>query len=567
MNALSIEPIPTVAAIEPYGTRQPAAGVDLFLDRNEGTAPPPLSGLDIAVNRYPSAYELEARLASILGTSDAGVVVTAGADDGLERALRAVCAPGREVILTSPTFAMLGRFTRLAGAAVREIPWWTGEFPVDAVCQSSGAETAAVAVVSPNNPTGSTISRAAFEELARRLPHCLILLDHAYAEFADEDLTQVALEHANTLVFRTFSKAWGCAGLRVGYAAGDPRVVRWLRVVGHPYAVSVPSLAAAQRLLEHQIRPEQQLIDRIRSERIRLQELVQGLGAETLPSQANFVLVRPRDARWTMDGLASLGIAVRSFAEPAELAGWLRITLPGDDAAFARLQHALTAVLAPEAVLFDLDGVVADVSRSYRTAIVATAASYGVAIRTSEIGRAKTGGNVNNDWELTRRLLVEHGVDRPLAEIAARFEAIYQGNESRPGLWTTERPMLNRDQLRRLAATRPLAVVTGRPRSDAERFLAEHGLAECFAVLVTLEDGPAKPDPGPVRLALDRLGTARAWMLGDTPDDMAAARTAGVVPIGVVAPGDDAGAATLALRRAGAARVLNRIDEIADLLP
>ncbi len=154
--------------------------------------------------------------------------------------------------------------------------------------------------------------------------------------------------------------------------------------------------------------------------------------------------------------------------------------------------------------------------------------------------------------------MAERGVDRPLAEVKTRFEEIYQGSEAEPGLRRTERLLLERDELLALGERFPLAVVTGRPRADADRFLTERGIAGCFQTVVTMEDAPIKPNPAPVRLALERLGVATAWMVGDTPDDLRAARGANVLPIGVVAPGDDPEPTTVSLQRAGAATVLER---------
>jgi histidinol-phosphate aminotransferase len=184
-----------------------------------------------------------------------------------------------------------------------------------------------------------------------------------------------------------------------------------------------------------------------------------------------------------------------------------------------------------------------------------------------DIEAATAEGGANNDWELTRRLMAARGVERPLAEITGRFEAVYQGTETEPGLRRAERLLLGAGELRALAGRLPLAVVTGRPRADAERFLEENAITDCFRAVVAMEDGPLKPDRAPVRLALEKLGVATAWMVGDTPDDLRAARTAGVLPIGVIAPGDDPDSTTRSLQRAGAAAVLNNTTEILEALP
>ena len=123
------------------------------------------------------------------------------------------------------------------------------------------------------------------------------------------------------------------------------------------------------------------------------------------------------------------------------------------------------------------------------------------------------------------------------------------------------------DVLSRLAERLPLAIVTGRPREEAEWFLDKEELTDLFPTVVCMEDGPLKPDPAPVQLARSRLAVERAWMVGDTPDDIRAATAAGVLPIGVVAPGPNPTATTAALRESGAATVLGTINDLLELLP
>jgi HAD superfamily phosphatase len=231
-----------------------------------------------------------------------------------------------------------------------------------------------------------------------------------------------------------------------------------------------------------------------------------------------------------------------------------------------RLACALRAAMKPRGLLFDLDGVLADVSGSYRQAIIETAASFGVRVTREAIAAAKAAGNANNDWVLTQRLLAASGVEAGLEEVTRRFETLYQGDGRSPGLRETERLLVERGQLQRWASQRPLAIVTGRPRVDAERFLERFGISDCFRVLVCMEDAPLKPDPSPVRLAMERLGIEHAWMIGDTVDDVLAARGAGVIPVGIAAPGEDLARATDTLTRAGAARVLSATSRLSELL-
>lgn len=567
-------PVPMLSGATAYSPPRHPAPVDLHLDGNEGAAPPEallaaLQGLGSdLLRRYPDARPLERELAARFGVDPARVIVTAGGDDGLERAVRAVVGPGRTLVLPVPSFEMLARFAGLAGGDVIEVPWPAGTpYPIDAVLAVTGPATGAVAVVSPNNPTGAVATADDVLRIARALPHALILADLAYVEFADEDPTPRLLDQPNVAVFRTLSKAWGLAGLRVGYAIAPERVAGWMRITGLPYPVARPSLALAGARLSTGGSAVDGFVAEVRRERDCLTASLVRLGALPFPSQANFVLARFVDATWVRDGLAGLGIAVRAFPDSPSLKDCLRITCPGDTGAFDRLQRALAAVLNPEALLFDMDGVLVDVGESYRVAIVVAAAGFGVTLTADVVAQAKRAPGSNNDWVVTRRLLAERGVEASLEAVKERFEAAYQGTSTTPGLWTRERLAVPHEVLERLAIRMPLAIVTGRPRADAERFLRHAGVDGLFRAIVCMEDAPAKPDPAPVELALRRLGVSRAWMLGDAPDDVRAARGAEVVPVGVVMPGADAADAGAALLSAGAARVLTGVSLVEEVLP
>jgi len=567
VKPLLVEPNPVVAGLFPYVIDRPGTNPDLILDFNESLAPPPsLCGGEVPVNRYPNYEEIEAAIAGRVGVDPERVLVTNGADDALERIVRCAAFPGRRAVLTTPSYGMIKRFAVLAGAEVVEVPWWDGDFPVDEVCCAARDDGDLVSVVSPSNPTGAVASRRAFEEILDRLPRSMVLLDQAYVDFTepDYDLAPVALDFPNAVVVRTFSKAWGCAGLRVGCAIGDPRVIDWLRRAGLPFPVSTPSVEAVLTVLSDG--PNAERITTIRAQRELLTQTLRELGNEVLPSEASFVFACFKDADLVWRGLGALGISVRRFPGRVDVEGWLRMTLPGDEENFERLRQGLRTACEPEALLFDMDGVLADVSESYRRAIIGTAAIWDVELTPEDVARAKAGGGATNDWELTRRLLLEREVEVDLEEVTDRFEALYQGTDETPGLRRCESLRFDRETLERLSAKFPLAVVTGRPQSDARRFLEEQGIANLFSTMVCMEDGPSKPDPAPVRLALEQLGAKTAWMVGDTPDDMRAARGASVLPIGLVAAGDDQLLMQSVLEAAGAARVIEEPNDLERLL-
>jgi histidinol-phosphate aminotransferase len=355
-------PVPGANAAA-YAPEVLAGPVTLKLDANEGACPPDAVLAELAritgeaLRRYPpSPARLEAAIARRLGVPAESVAVTAGADDALERAVRVAICPGRGMILPVPTFEMLARYGRRAGGAIAEVPWLDGAYPIDAVLAAATPRTALVAVVSPNNPTGLVATAADLARLSAALPGALLLVDLAYTEFADEDLTGAALALPNALVTRTFSKALGLAGARVGYAVGPRRLVDLVRAAGNPYAVSSMSLALAEARLARGLDDVDALCARVRLERERLRGILARGGARPLASQGNFAFARFADAARVRDELGRRGISVRAFASSPRIRDCLRITVPGNEADFERLAAALAEIL-PGASSKEVDDV------------------------------------------------------------------------------------------------------------------------------------------------------------------------------------------------------------------
>jgi histidinol-phosphate aminotransferase len=352
-------PSPYAAAVRTYRPPVPLTPTDLKLHANEGLLLV-TDWLDVlgdlpgsAISGYPSAASLEAVIAEAFNLDVAQVLAGTGGDDVVERALRAYLCPGRTIILNEPSFVMLNRYAALAGGEPVTVPWAAGPLPVDEMLATVDETTAMIVVVSPNNPTGLTATADDLRRLRDSAPSAMLLVDLAYGEFADEDLTATALSLANTIVIRSFSKAWGLAGLRVGWAAGPPDVMEQLRAVGHPYPVTAPSSAIVSHVLRHSRSIVDEFVDRIRTHRRRLAELLADCGAEVTPSQANFLLVRFDDATWVRDALAGMGIAVRAFPDVPVLHDQLRITVPGDVGDLERLCKAVEIVLRPDRAVID----------------------------------------------------------------------------------------------------------------------------------------------------------------------------------------------------------------------
>jgi len=325
----------------------------LRLDSNEGVLPPQtlLAALAAAdpelLRRYPEVSALEAALAARLDVPAERVIVTAGADEAIDRACRAFLERDRTVLLPDPCFDMFDRCAALAGGALVRVPWRDGAFPLDAFLARRESGTAVVVVVSPNNPTGAVATLAQLRRLAAATPNALVVIDHVYVEYADEDMTPGVLDLPNVLVLRTFSKAWGLAGCRVGYAVGSPYVIGVLRAAGGPYSVAAPSIALALMQLERGEAALRTHVARVRLERELLAARLAGHGLAPRASQANFLLVDCGSRGQAIRAaLADRGVVVRDFPGRPGLETSLRITLPGNPADFERLCGALDAALA-----------------------------------------------------------------------------------------------------------------------------------------------------------------------------------------------------------------------------
>ncbi|KAE8996837.1 Imidazoleglycerol-phosphate dehydratase [Phytophthora rubi] len=242
--------------------------------------------------------------------------------------------------------------------------------------------------------------------------------------------------------------------------------------------------------------------------------------------------------------------------------------------------------MSVQALLLDMDGVLAEVSQSYRQAIVDTARHFGVSVTHEDIDQQKLAGNANNDWQLTHRLVLEglsssSSSSAPSLEaVTAQFEALYQGVGTTAGLCELETLLTPKGLLLELHRRLPkgMAVVTGRPRKDCVKFLRAHGIEELFPVQICMEDCAPKPSPEPILLALKAVGVSaeHAAMVGDTVDDIIAGRKAGTLAYGVLTPQVFAksvleqtpAAIGKVLEQVGASVVLNPgLAELLDLIP
>jgi histidinol-phosphate aminotransferase len=273
-----------------------------------------------AMNRYPDpdATLLRRRIAERYEIEPGRVAVGNGSCEILLAAAEALCEPGAEVLYAWPSFSMYPHLAALTGSREIRVPLAADEVhDLDAMAAEANAATQLAIVCNPNNPTGTHLPAAQIAAFCARIPsHVTIVLDEAYIEFqtVDDPDTTVDLlaDFPNLVVLRTFSKIYGLAGLRVGFALGSAKFRAAIDAVRQPFSVNALAQAAAAEAILHQDDVEQR-VERTLVERIRVEEGLHELGLATAETQTNFSWIDLRDAdeKDVVAGLAERAIAVR----------------------------------------------------------------------------------------------------------------------------------------------------------------------------------------------------------------------------------------------------------------
>src|SRR5512140_637585 len=278
------------------------------------------------VSRYPSAYtsELKESLARYAGVDRSMIVTGCGSDDVLDSAIRAFGNSGGRLACCDPTFSMIPVLSRINGLAVTTVPFDAeGDIAVDPLLS---ADADIIYLCSPNNPTGASASPDRIETIADEFSG-LVIIDQAYAEYTRTPLTDLTARYSNVLITRTMSKAFGMAGLRIGYAIGNPALVNEVEKSRGPYKVGALSSAAAVSALENDIPWVEHVVDETLKVRSRFMGRIVSLGYAPLPSDANFVLVPMENAPAVAERMLQAGIGVRSFRNLPGIGNALRVTM------------------------------------------------------------------------------------------------------------------------------------------------------------------------------------------------------------------------------------------------
>lgn len=298
------------------------------------------------VNRYPDSdsYRLSHAIADFYGVASEEVWIGAGSSDLLRAVALATSEPGTSSVFAWPSFVMYRICTRLTGSTGIEVPLTeTSQHDLPAMLKAIRDDTTIVYVCNPNNPTGGHIGGEQVREFVDAVPSdILVVVDEAYAEYvtADDYLSLIpeVVERPNVIVLRTFSKIYGLAGLRVGYAIGNAQLLSDLKRTQSPFAVTSIGQAAAIASLEHQDGVRERAVVNAYGRAAIVKALVDR-GFTPAPTQANFVYFEPdTTAKELAESLLHEGVIVRALGEG------IRVTV-GTDEENGRFIAALDAVI------------------------------------------------------------------------------------------------------------------------------------------------------------------------------------------------------------------------------
>jgi histidinol-phosphate aminotransferase len=352
------QPISALAGIERLreGGRERDGYVGL--DRNERLAPLPgwlldeiRSGIESSLlTRYPALDELYEDLSEMLRVRPERLLLTAGSDAAFRALHQVYVRPGDRVAMLDPSYAMYPIYARMFGATPVQVPF-APDLSLDAelLLDAIGTGVRLVLLADPNQPTGTQLPREVLRAVLARAEECgaLVVVDEAYFPFSRATVLPWLEEHSQLVVTRTFSKAWGLAGLRVGVVAAHPEVIANLYKVRSAYDVNAVAALCVRTLLAH---PEvaEQFVAEIDDGRRTLSERLSSLGLGMLPGQTNFQLIRCADRiapNELVDLLRQRGYLVKGpFGAPC-LADCIRITL-GPPALMERFCDVLEDVLS-----------------------------------------------------------------------------------------------------------------------------------------------------------------------------------------------------------------------------
>ena len=301
-----------------------------------------------ALTRYPEREPVEAVVAAYLGLPAEQVALTNGVDEAIHVLFEAFLEAGDELLLPVPTYTMYEVYASATDARTVTVQAADDlQFPFERLLAAITPNTKIVAIANPNSPSGSVATRAQLLQLAQRAPHAVVLVDEAYFHFHGETVIDLVGVLPNLVVARTFSKAYGLAGLRLGLLAGPVEIMRWIRRVLSPYSVNSLALACLPPALEDGAYIEW-YVSEVLAARAEFEMALDAVRIRHWPSRGNFILVEIGSQHAEFVRLMrSDGVLVRDRSNDPGCDGRVRITIGTRE----QMQRAIAALNGAVAAL------------------------------------------------------------------------------------------------------------------------------------------------------------------------------------------------------------------------
>ncbi len=527
------------------------------------------------ISFYPAYGKLTDKLAKKFELSKDNILLTNGCDEALKIIMETFIEENDEVLTYNPTFSMPLLYAKAFGGKIKQIEYDENfVFNKDKIIESATKDTKIIYISTPNNPTGDLVRPSVVEILAQKLPDILLVVDCTYVNFSQgvviEDYIDLMKKFNNIIIVKSFSKDYALAGLRIGFALSNENTIKYMKKISSPYNVNSIAMHCAISALndEKRLNEIKELNENARYE---LFNGLKNLGFEPYESQANFILCNFKSyCDFYYEKLKKNGVIVQNFPKNSPISTCLRITVPK----LSGVKFILELLKAKDVLIFDVDGVIFDVSKSYLMAIKETFEHFSKKeIELSEIRETKNQGGMNCDWNVVQFLLKKYGFNVEMAEIIAVFQDIFfnpnDKNKNKKYLIDEEKLLISSEIFEKLIQKYDLVVFSGRLKEEVKYSFEKFDIDKYFYYYVTSDDLPKnmlKPHSKGVFEVLEHCPHNDIKYLGDSVDDIISGNGADVETIGVISPDSDFGVMVNNFKHLGANYILDDIKKVVEFL-
>lgn len=500
--------------------------------------------------KYPNRKKVEGLIADQLNAKSDNVFLSNGGDESIELLFKLCKLKNQSVLVPMPAFSQYTHQLKV-WEIDHTIVDCREDLSININSIKKNLKTNQWLVLTrPNNPTGECIAQSTLRELINYVKsiNAFVFLDEAYIEFyCENNDSNYALEYEHVVSLRTFSKAYGLAGARLGYLLGNKDLINQFKRIAMPFNVNTISLQLATMALKNSTEMKN-YCKKIAQNRQVVFDFLQSCAIEVLDGKGNFLLlkIKPIIQKLLISFLRKNTIQIKTQIN--DLPNWIRITIPEN---IQLLLSALQTILQPEIIGFDMDGVLIDTSKSYDKCIIATVKHFTKSkVDNIDIGKLREKGGYNNDWDLTQGLIKQLKFDIPLPSIISTFQSYYQIYKNNETVLLSKNSLFENDKI--------TAIITGRPAAEALAGVKKIHITPDF--IISADDvKQQKPSPEGINWLKTTSKKTHMWFCGDTVDDMQAGVASNCVCIGI-------GKNSANLIQAGADIVLTNINQLEELL-